>query len=82
VDGTEEKHITPTPPESEPDYLRRARNVRKAWDELFPIVLGLVLMAVVLLLALRPDLRGDSSFLVTIGGLLTALGGYGLKRRG
>lgn len=82
MDGSENNRMQGPAPDREPDYLRRARNVRKAWDELFPIALGLVLLAVVALLTFRPELRGDSSFLVTIGGLLTALGGYGLRRKG
>jgi hypothetical protein len=66
---------------AEPDYLRRARNVRAAFDLLFPMVVAFVVVGVFILLALRPELR-DATFLGVIGTALVALAGFGLKQRG
>ena len=69
----------PGPPQ-DPDYLRRARNIRAAYDLLFPMVVGATVLVLLVLLVAVPSLR-DPSILGVIGTALVAIAGLGIRRR-
>lgn len=69
-------------PGGDPPWLRTIRQLREAFDLIFPALVALILAAVAVLLVVRPELRGDAAALATLGSVLLGLAGVGLKRRG
>ena len=79
---TEEERKSPSlPPEGEPDYLRRTRNLRLWWDLVFPPLVGLVALVLSVVVLFVPSLRSDASLVGGIGATLLALAGLGYKKK-
>lgn len=73
----------PAPPAgSEPPWLRTIRQLREAFDLIFPALVAVVLAVVAILLVVRPELRGDAAALATLGSVLLGLAGVGFRRKG
>jgi hypothetical protein len=79
VTEPEQRPPASTPPDPEPDYLRRARFRRKAWDLYFPMVVGVVWLSLLIAVAVVPPLR-DPSVIGVLGAGLAGLAGFGLRK--
>lgn len=75
----ERDRCAPPPSEGEPEFLRRARHRRAAWDLYFPMLVGVVVLVLLVLVAVVPSMR-DPTVLGVLGPALAVLAGLGLRK--
>lgn len=77
MDGSEDSRIARA---EEPPWLRALRNLRTAFDLVFPPVVALVALGSFPVILLRPELQNPQS-IGLVSGILLTLAGVGLRRR-
>lgn len=67
------------PPEAEPPWLRRLRNLRTGFDLAFPPFVAVAVVGCLVAVVSQPELQSPA-ILGVLGTALAALGGLGLRR--